>query len=76
MRVITISDTDDDGLDEAGAEPLLVARVDGAMIRRVLRLVVDQLAAPAEARPVPRHVVPMRPAQLSPPESAPDRSDP
>jgi hypothetical protein len=66
MRVLTVSDTDDSGMDEG--EPLLVARVDGPLIRRVLALVVDQLAAPTEARPAPRHVVPMRAA--SPPASA------
>ena len=71
MRVITISDTDDDGVDEA--EPLLVAQVDGAMIRAVVGLIVDQLAAPTEARPAPRHVVPMRSVT---PASGSDRNDP
>jgi hypothetical protein len=56
MRVITVSDTDDSGLDEA--EPLLVARVDGPMIRRVLSLVVDHLADPAGPRSAERHGVP------------------
>jgi hypothetical protein len=74
MRVITISDTDDDGVDDA--EPLLVAQVDGPMIRRVLALVVDQLAAPTEARPAPRHLVPMRAASPPAPASGSDRTDP
>jgi hypothetical protein len=74
MRVLTVSDTDDSGLDEG--EPLLVARVDGPMIRRVLALVVDQLAAPTEARPVPRHVVPMRAASPPAPASDSDRNEP
>ena len=71
MRVLTVSDTDDSGMDEG--EPLLVARVDGPMIRRVLALLVDQLAAPTEARPAPRQVVPMRGAT---PASGSDRTDP
>jgi hypothetical protein len=74
MRVLTISDGDEDGTDET--EPLLVARVDGPMIRRVLALVVDQLAAPTEARPAPRHVVPMRAASPPAPASDSDRNDP
>lgn len=69
MRVLTISDGDEDGTDET--EPLLVARVDGPMIRRVLALVADQLAAPPTdtARPSPRHGV--RPLRATP-----DRDDP
>jgi len=74
MRVLTVSDTDDSGMDEG--EPLLVARVDGPMIRRVLALVVDQLAAPTEARPAPRQVVPMRPTPPVTPDSVADRTDP
>jgi len=49
MRVLTISDADDEGEDEA--EPLLVAQVSGDMIRRVLALIVDELAAPPAAPP-------------------------
>jgi len=74
MRVLTISEGDEDGTDET--EPLLVARVDGPMIRRVLALVVDQLAAPTDARPAPRQVVPMRPAPSVTPDSVADPSDP
>jgi hypothetical protein len=46
------------------------------MIRRVLTLVVDQLAAPAGSRAVPRHVVPVRAAPPPTSEPVPNRSDP
>ena len=52
MRVLTISETDDTGEDEA--DPLLVVQVDGAMIRRVLALIVDELAGPLEGAPHPQ----------------------
>jgi hypothetical protein len=59
MRVLTISQGDDEGIDDG--EPLLVARVDGPMIRRVLTLVVDHLADPTGPRPAERHgVLPLR----------------
>jgi len=58
MRVLTISDGDDEGVDDG--EPLLVAKVDGPLIRRVLGLVVDHLAD--GPRPAERHgVLPLRP---------------
>jgi len=64
MRVITVSDTDDSGLDEA--EPLLVARVDAVTIRRVLGLLSDHLADPDGPRPAERHgVLPLRPVPES-----------
>jgi hypothetical protein len=74
MRVITVSNCDDEGIEDG--EPLLVARVDGAMIRRLLAIVADELAAPTEGRPGPRQVVPMRAASPPAPASESDRNDP
>jgi hypothetical protein len=74
MRVITISDTDDTGEDEA--EPLLVAQVDGAMIRAVLELVTGQLAGPLSPKPPARPVVAIRAASPPAPKAGADRNDP
>jgi hypothetical protein len=76
MRVLTISEGDDEGIDDG--EPLLVARVDGPLIRRLLALVVDELAAPPSAalRPGPRPgaLHPLRPISVRP-ESISDPDD-
>jgi hypothetical protein len=64
LRVLTISQGDDEGIDEG--EPLLVAKVDGPLIRRVLSLLTDHLADPDGPRPAERHgVLPLRPVSES-----------
>jgi hypothetical protein len=64
MRVLTISDGDDEGVDDG--EPLLVAKVDGPLIRRVLGLLSDHLVDPDGPRPAERHgVLPLRPVPES-----------
>ena len=73
MRVLTISDADEDD----GGDPLLVAQVDAALTRRVLALVVDHLveSAPgAMGRGTRRGVRPLRPVEpIQSEDSMPDR---
>jgi hypothetical protein len=65
MRVLTISEADDEGVEDG--DPLLVVQVDGPMIRRLLTLVVDHLAAPIPSqRPSVTQLRPTGPAPHTP----------
>jgi hypothetical protein len=65
MRVLTISEADDEGIEDG--DPLLVVQVDGPMIRRLLTLVVDHLAAPTPSwRPSVTQLRPTGPAPHAP----------
>ena len=65
MLCLTISEADAAADASEEANPLLVVQIDGPMLRRVMALVIDYLAAE------PAAVVPLRRVRPGPPGSEP-----